>query len=293
MGTLRKVVLAGVVLCVAVLVFPSIVRADEADDIAQELIEEGISQEVMDELLNGPGDTLGQRAESMLKSGSITERQYDKIYNNFITLSQEKRETVKNAYDKGYGEKVYDKLTGAVHERLDDASVRDHIKDLKQEGYTREQIVEMLGKEGVSVDHLKDLGYGPGETSRRGHIKDLREQGLSREEIVERLRKEGVSAEHLKDLGYGQGGSRPEHAKDIRDMDTEESQHKVDRAHEKKQDRRGLSAGRVDHIKDKENLRGRAKDSRDVRKKNRRKHEAHGARGRGAGGTRARARRGR
>lgn len=249
MRTLRKVVLVGVVLCVAVLVFPSIVKADEAGDAAQELIDSGVDESVMNELLTGSGDTLGQRAESMLKSDSITQRQYDKIYNNFVNMPQEKRQAIKSVYDKGYGEKIYDKLTDVAHDKLDDASVRDHIKDLKDEGYTKEQIVEMLGKEGVSVGHLKDLGYG-------------------------------------------QGGSKSEHAKDIRDMDTEKAQHKVDRAHEKYQDKKG-PANRADHIKDKENLRGRAKDSRDVRKKNRRKNEAHEDRGTGAGAARAKARRGR
>lgn len=289
---LRNVVLLGVVFCVAVLVFPSFVRAEEAEEVAQELINSGVDADVVETLLNTPGETLGQRTQTMLDNGVINKEQYDKLYNSIMALPEDKRQAMKNAYDQGYGEKVYDKLKGAVGEKLDDGSIRDHVKDLKQEGYTKEQIVEMLGKEGVSTDHLKDIGYELSEGSLRDHVNDLKEEGLSRDEIKDRFNKEGINAEHLKDLGFGSEGSRPEHAKDIRDMDTEEAQHKVDRAHEKLQDKKD-PANRVGHIKDKENLRGRAKDSRDVRKKERIKNEAHETRGTGAGGAKAKARRGR
>ena len=289
-GLKKMVVVVG--MCVVALIFTNQLSADEADDAVEELIAAGITNDVMEELLKESEDTLGQRAQDMLDNGTITERQYEKIYKSIIDLPEARRQKIKNAYDKGYADKLYDAVTGVAHRKLDEGSLGGHIKDLKQEGLSREQIKETLLNEGVTLDHLKDLGYGPGGASRPDHIKDLREQGLSREEIAERLQKEGVSIEHLKDLGYGPEGSRIDHAKDIRATDSEEAQHKVDRAHEKRRDKKGL-ANRVDHIKDKENLPGRAKDSRDVRKKERRKNEAHKARGKDAGGARAKARRGR
>lgn len=198
--------------CLGVLLIGNSLRADELEDLTKGLITTGISPNVIESLFTGPADTLGQRALDMLNNGTITQRQYDKIYNSFVTLPDETRWFLKNAYDKGYAEKIYNQITNAAHKRLgmDDASLRNHIKDLKQQGLTREQIIERLRNEGVSVDHLKNLelgqvlGPGPVEPSRPEHGKDLRDTG----------------AEHQMDLGHDKfkaikdQPSRPGHIKD-------------------------------------------------------------------------------
>jgi hypothetical protein len=239
----KDVMLALLVLGALIFALPNYIQAEETSDLAQELIDEDVSQDVINELANTPGDTMGQRLDDMLKNGSVTQRQYDKIYNNFVNLPDEKRWAIKGAYDKGYGDKVYDRLTDAAHSQLDDASLRDHIKDLKQQGLTREEIHKRLNEEGVSVGHLKDLGYGP-------------------------------------------EGSRSEHLKDIRNMDTAESQHKVDRAHEKKQDRKELKE-RKDHAKDMGGRHERAKEKKSyIKDRPRLKEGAHNKVGGGEGSRR-------
>lgn len=194
-------------LCAGVLFSPNVSWADEVSDLVQELADSGMSADTIDNLLSSPGDTLGQRASDMLHNGTITERQYEKVYNHFMALPDEKRQLIKNAYDKGYSAKVYDAVVDIGHQKLDDASLRDHIKDLRQQGLSREQIAQRLYNEGVSKDHLKDLGYGfIVEPSRPEHAKDLRDTG----------------AEHQMDLGHEKyqnvknPPSRIEHAKDVR-----------------------------------------------------------------------------
>ena len=207
-------------ICVGVLFFANGLKAQE-DDLYQELIDSGVSVEDAEYILNGPEGTLGERAETMLKNGTITERQYEKAYNHLMALPEAKRQAIKGVYDEGGADKLYDATTGIAHRKLGEPTVRERAHELRQQGLARDQILERLRNEGVSVDHLKDLGYGPAGDP-----------------------------------------SRVEHYKDVRDMDTEEAQHIVDRIHEKKQEIKD-EASRPGHIKDRgEDKRDRREDKR-------------------------------
>jgi len=233
-----------VILCVGFLFFANYLAADEVDNTVEELLNEGVSSTIVDDLLSSdlPSDTLGTRVQDALHNGSITQRQYDKIYNNFLSLPDERRMAIKNAYEKGYAEKVYNNLHGLVNQKLgDDASVREHAHELRQQGLTKDQIVERLKNEGASPDHIKDLKFDSEEDA-----------------------------------------SRPEHAKDIRATDTPDAQHKVDEAHEKKQDikKEPSKSGQVKDIHPGEETREYGKEKRDFRKK---EGQDKGVRDHGAG----------
>lgn len=191
--------------CLGVLLFTNCLWAQDVEDTVQGLINEGVPPEVVDEVISGPSDTLGQRIDDMLENGTITDKQYDVLYNNFISLPDEKRWAIKNAYDKGYAEKVYNQVTGIAHKRLgDDASLRDHVKDLRQQGYTREQIKNRLNAEGVAQARVDAIIAK--EASRLEHAKDKRDEikGVDRRQ-------------HVPDLEHERPAVR-QRSKDIRDI---------------------------------------------------------------------------
>ncbi|MBL7130257.1 MAG: hypothetical protein ISS45_02450 [Candidatus Omnitrophica bacterium] len=262
--------LVAILACAGLLFFANSVKADELKDIVQAFIEQGIPVAVIDDLFSNdlPDDTLGARVDAAYEAGTINDKQYDVLYNRFMSLPDETRGGLKNAYSKGYAEEVINRGITAAHERLHPGSVRDHIKDLREQGLSRDKIKDKLIAEGYEPSHVRDILAE--DDSVREHARDrahqLKQEGYSREEIIEKLRNEGVPVDHLKDLRFGPAGSRVEHAKDIRAMDTQEAQHKIDRAHEKKQDRRGPS--RKKHAKD-----IRAMDTQEAQHKVDRAHE--------------------
>lgn len=194
-------------MCLGVLLFTNCLKAEDIQGTVQGLINDGVPPEVVDDLFSGPSDVLGQRVNDMLKAGTITQRQYDAVSNRFLSLPDEQRWAIKNAYTKGDAAKLYDATTGIAHRRLgDDASVRDHAKDLRQ-------------------------------------------LGLNRDQIKNRLIAEGVDPAKIDALLASEGSVRGGHAKDIRATETPEAQHKVDRAHEKKQDIKA-EPSRPGHLKD-------------------------------------------
>ncbi|MDD5006089.1 MAG: hypothetical protein PHS93_06280 [Candidatus Omnitrophica bacterium] len=140
----------------SVVFFNAIVNADEVEDTIKALANEGVSNEVINEVFTGLQASLGQRVEGMLKNGTITQKQYNAIYKNFMSLPYETRFAYKDAYANGGGEEILNKLTSAAHKDPNkDASLKDKAKDLKQQGYTKEQAKEKLKNEGVSAEKLK------------------------------------------------------------------------------------------------------------------------------------------
>ena len=79
--------------------FTGITIANEPSAAAEDLSEAGIDAAVISHLLKGTG-TLTQRADEMLKNGIITRQQYNTINNKLINLPADKRQAIKNAYDK-------------------------------------------------------------------------------------------------------------------------------------------------------------------------------------------------
>ena len=213
---LNKVVVA-VALCAALILFAGTAKADDLGNITQEWVEAGLTADQVDNLLSASGDTLGQRVQDMLKNGSITQGQYDKIYNSFMSLPAEKRATIKNAYTKGYGEKIYNQVVNAAHENLsDDASIKKHAKDLRDQGLTKEQIAARLKAEGVASEHVKDIVYGQGaEASRPRHIKDVRDSG-SQPQQVEKAH-ERYQGRKVEPSVAGHAKDRPQGTKSFRD----------------------------------------------------------------------------
>ena len=201
-------VLVVTVMCAVALVSIGYAAAEEnAQQVMQDLTSGvGLSQEANNYLVNGPGDTFGARLETMLNNGTITQGQYNSVVNRFSALPDEKRWALKGAYDQGKGASNVIHKTAQIA-NWDDTSLRDHVKDLRDKGFTKDQIVKRLRNEGVPSDHLKDLVYGPAESSRPQHIKDLRDSG----------------SEHATELGHQKyqnrkvEPSRPARAKDRRD----------------------------------------------------------------------------
>lgn len=228
-GLSKVLIVMGV--CLGALLFTNCLMAQDVEDTVQGLINEGVPPEVIDDVISGPADTLGQRVEGMLEAGTITQKQYDALTRYFLSLPDEKRWAIKNAYDKGYAEKVYNQVMGGIHERLnDDGSLRDHVKDLRQQGYTREQIKNRLNAEGVASARVDAIVAE--EASRREHARDLRKEGLSREQAKERAR-EMIEPGHAKDKRDEiKGVDRRGHARDI--------EHERERAREHSKDVRDV-----------------------------------------------------
>ncbi len=65
-------------------------------------------------------DTLGQKLEGMLKNGTITQGQYDKIKESVLPLPQEKIQALKGMYDHGQGDDLAKLLAQAWRRKADD-----------------------------------------------------------------------------------------------------------------------------------------------------------------------------
>lgn len=212
---LNKVVVAAA-LCAAVILFAGSAWADDAQQVTQELVSGlNIPADVADSLASGPGDTFGQRLQGALNNGSITQRQYDTITNRFLALPDEKRWAIKGAYDAGKG--INPETIHNVVNPQDEGSVRQHAKDLKDQGLTKEQIAARLKAEGVAPEHVKDIVYsqGVGGSQRGSHAKDIRDSGTQPQKVdkahegYQNRKAEPSVADHAKD--------RPQGTKSLRD----------------------------------------------------------------------------
>ncbi len=68
---------------------------------------------------SGPGCTLGQRLQDMLKNGTITQAQYDTILARAAGMPQENVQTMKGMFDQGQGAALAKLLAGPGPEETD------------------------------------------------------------------------------------------------------------------------------------------------------------------------------
>lgn len=246
-------------MCAGLLLFSGTVKADEAQQVTQELISGlDIPADVAEYIVNGQG-TLGERIQAGVDNGSINQRQYNSIVNRFSALPDEKRWAIKDSWDNVGSEKIAPILGDLLHP--DGRPLRDHVKDLRAEGLDRNQIAQRLRNEGVSADHLKALGVIPGVPSRPGHYKDTRDAGAQGRVDAAHQRYQNIQGQ-TSDATAEVGSIRGGHIKDNRDAG---NQPQTDKAHEKYQGRKA-EPSRPAHLKDKPQ---RSKDARDFRKDNR------------------------
>ncbi len=143
-------------ICAAVLFFANSVNAEV--DVYQDLVNSGVPAEVVDDLFSGSADTLGQRAETMLENGTITQKQYDTIYNRVMSLPESQRQHMKAAYDEGAAPKLYEGATGIAHRKLGGDS--EEIKGKKE--YIHDRGLHKGYEKGVR-DHGQGIGKGKGQ----------------------------------------------------------------------------------------------------------------------------------
>ncbi len=132
MDTFIQRLVAGVFL--AALLTASPLRADELGDVTQDLLDTGMSPDAVETLFSGPDDTLGQRAQTMLDNGTITQQQYNRLNSRFLSLPEEKRRLLKNGYSKGYAGKVYNRMADAKPGRLKEAGERKYDTRYEERG---------------------------------------------------------------------------------------------------------------------------------------------------------------
>lgn len=167
----------------------SFVADSEFDELTQDVVDLGIPDDIAQDLFVEPLEALGERASEMLENGAVSEKQYKNLHDYFINLPDRKRQKIKDFYTSGGAPKMHDLATALAHRRLqkDDASLRDHIKDLRQEGYSLDQ------QESSRPSHTKELRDIDSEhqdiktqSDRRGHLKDKQPLKRTRQEIKEK-----------------------------------------------------------------------------------------------------------
>ncbi|MFH1683976.1 MAG: hypothetical protein ABIA67_03750 [Candidatus Margulisiibacteriota bacterium] len=186
---MKRLIVLGI--CLGILLFPGYARADELSDLTSDLNAQGVPSEVVNDVLSGRAGTLGERLQAMVDNGAITIKQYKAIYRGLVALPQSQIQKIKTAYDRKGGAGV----TGAIQQwKGDDASLRDHVKDLKQQGFTKEQIAARLRNEGIAAERLKALGYDlPKKEAVREKVKEKeRIPERVKEKIVEEPRRGAV-----------------------------------------------------------------------------------------------------
>lgn len=248
-----------------------------ADEQAVQVVQEltsglGLPEETTGYLAEGPGDGLGQRLQDMLHNGAINQHQYNTIMNRFSALPDEKRWAIKGAYDRGKDvSNIMHTVQGTGQQ--EDASLREHIKELKEQGLSKEQIAERLHNEGVAPDHIKDLGFTPpqAEGSLRDHLKDA---GVPHDKIKDKRDKREDVRDHKEDILDRRENVRDKREdvwdkrEDIRDKkeDIRDAQHDGGRRDklEDIRDRREDVRDRKEDVGDRrENIRDRREDVRD------------------------------
>jgi hypothetical protein len=257
---LNKAIIA-IGFCAIVLLFAGSARAEDAQQVAEELVDGlGISNDVADSLASGPGDTFGQRLQGMLDNGSVTQKQFDAISNRFLALPDEKRWLIKGKYDQGGGMNL-DTLHNVVNPQ-DPGSVKQHAKDLRDQGYTKEQIAARLKAEGVAPDKINAAIFSQGvsDPSRPDHYKDARDAGA--QERVDAAHQRYQNTQGQASDTTATGSIRGGHIKDNRDAG---NQPQADKAHERYQNRKA-EPSKIDHAKDRPQG---AKSIRDTRRENR------------------------
>lgn len=216
---LNKAIIA-IGLCAMALLFAGSARAESEEQVAEELISGlGISSDVASTLVSGPGVTFGQRIEGAYNNGTISKEQYGAIINRFLALPDEKRWAIKGAWDAGKG--INPQVLHNVVNPQDPASMHQHVKDLRDQGYTKEQIAARLKAEGVAPEHIKAIVYpqgvsNAGEGSQRGeHLKEIRDSGNQPQQVDKAH--ERYQARKAEPSKVDKAKDNPQRAKNVRD----------------------------------------------------------------------------
>ncbi len=191
--------------------------------IIQEIVDgTGVSLKDVGEAVTpgGPPCTLGQRFESMLESGTITQGQYDKIYQRIAALPQDKIQAIKGTYDLGQGAEVQEGMHDLWHRKSNPPSGEGegpgNPSEPPGEGIEEEVLADLLGGPVDSLGSRLETMLKNGTVTQAQYdllVKRLSELGPGKVASIKNAYDAGnrdKAYEALTGVGYAPSSPRPE-----------------------------------------------------------------------------------